>query len=123
MQSLINDLTRAALDLEENLIDGVVVIAAHGLVERSTAADLSDSLRTATIDAERAVMLDLRDVCFMDSSGLSVLVNALRRLGRQGRELMLVCAPGQVRRLLELSGLARTFTVYASPEDALARAG
>lgn len=110
------------LNLEIDVIEeGVVLIAASGDLDCSSAPALSDSLRRATVERDGPVLVDLCEVGFMDSSGISVLLNALRRLTRTGRQLLLACPPGHVRRAFELPGLAEKFAIFASRQDALAR--
>ena len=68
------------------------------------------------------VVVDLADVSFMDSSGLGVLIGALRRLRELGGHLALVCGEGPVRRVLAITGLDRLFPVHGSVERAMASA-
>jgi anti-sigma B factor antagonist len=58
-----------------------------------------------------AVTLDLGGLEFVDSTGLHVLLNAQRRLTRQGRSLRVIVPPGAVRRAIELSRLTETLGV------------
>jgi hypothetical protein len=67
-----------------------------------------------------AFIIDLSDVGFLDSSGLHVLLRARSLLGREDRALAVICRPGPVRRVLELSGTADLFYIYGSREDAAA---
>jgi len=68
------------------------------------------------------VMIDLRGADYVDSAGLHVLLNAQRRLARQGRELAVVCGPGPVRRALELAKLIDTLGVVPSVREYRRRA-
>ena len=61
----------------------------------------------------------LRDVGFMDSSGLGVLVGGLRRSRERGGELALVCGEGSVMRVLSMTGLDRVFPIHGSLGDVL----
>jgi anti-anti-sigma factor len=72
-------------------------------------------VRLAQADA-LAVWLDLRDVGFMDSSGIAMLTRAHQRAQRHGNELMLVSPSSSVRRLLELCGIDRAMRI--TDEDA-----
>jgi hypothetical protein len=64
--------------------------------------------------------VDLSDVPFMDSTGVHVLTEALRRLAPQNRPLAIVCHDGgQVHRVLALLGLLDALTVYSSRERAV----
>jgi anti-sigma B factor antagonist len=67
-----------------------------------------------------AVVVDLSEVPFMDSTGVHVLVDTLRRLESQDRPLVIVCdEDGQVHRLLALVGLLDALPVYHSRESAI----
>ena len=60
----------------------------------------------------------------MDSTGVHVLVDTLRRLEPQNRRLAIVCREGgQVHRLLALVGLLDTLSVYGSRESAVVGGG
>ena len=54
-----------------------------------------------------ALVLDLRRLRFIDSTGLRVIVSAHQRAARQGRRLRIVQGGDAVRRLFRLSGLER----------------
>jgi anti-anti-sigma factor len=66
----------------------------------------------------RRVEIDVRDVSFMNSAGMAVLVQAQRMTAPRGVELVLVDAPPEVIRPLQLSGLWHRFPVLESaPPD------
>jgi anti-anti-sigma factor len=96
------------------------VLVARGYVDLSTRLKLSTALNDAVTEADGPVILDLCELDFVDSTGLGVLMNTLRRLTRQRRELRLVCPPGNVRRMFEVTGLDSTFSLQDSREEALA---
>lgn len=108
------------LTVEARVDAGVNVIAAAGEVDHGSVPLLSDALRRVTLEAEGPVVVDLCDVSFIDSSGISTLLNALRRLTRQRRKMVVVCPPGPLRRVFEMLGLLGTFELLDSRESALA---
>jgi len=65
-------------------------------------------------------VVDLCDVRFLDSSGVSVLLHARAVLGRDERDLVVVCPPGPVRRILELTGIDDLFAMFDSRDAAAA---
>jgi len=67
----------------------------------------------------KLLIIDLRALDFMDSTGLSVLVRAHQRTEEQGRQLAMVKGPQQVQRLLSLTGVADRLTLVDSPEELL----
>jgi anti-sigma B factor antagonist len=97
-----------------------VVLALHGEVDLHAAPELRERL-AATIDGGApAVLVDLSDVTFVDSTALGVLVGAMKRLRATRRPLRLVAPRPDVRRLLEITLLDRVLGIDATTEDALA---
>jgi anti-anti-sigma factor len=101
------DRSRLAVD-EDLLADGALLLVAEGDLDIGTAPQLASHLRRA-VAGELDVIVDVSDVGFMDSTGVAVLLNGLRRLTRCRRQLVLVAPSGPVRRLLEVTGLHDTF--------------
>lgn len=66
----------------------------------------------------KRVLVDLREVSFIDSSGLSALVNSFKVLRDHQGEFALVNVQPQARIALELTRLDQVFTVYESEEAA-----
>ena len=110
-----------ALRLRRRTSEGLTVIEAGGELDLLTvtrlAADLDGEVRQGLHD----VVVDLRTLEFIDSAGLHVLLNARRRLARQGRALGIVCTPGDVHRVFELSRLIETLEVTSSLREFRAR--
>jgi len=95
-------------------------VAVKGEVDIADARALEDALQKAIITSVGAFVIDLSDLEFIDSSGLHVLHRARDLLGREDRQLAVVCPYGPVRRVFELSGLSELFTLFATREDAAA---
>ncbi len=81
-----------------------VTVAARGALDLATA----DDLRAAVMDVAagtRVVVVDLRALQFVDSSGLGTLLNLRAALARLGIRLSVRADDGPVRRALETTGL------------------
>ena len=74
--------------------------------------------REAVQASDGVLLLDLCALDFVDSSGLTALLRTRALLGREDRELALICPHGPVRRVFELAGIADLFPFYASPAEA-----
>jgi anti-sigma B factor antagonist len=99
--------------------DHATVISVSGELDLASSPVLEEELdRVAQSDAE-LLIVDLRELEFMDSTGLSVLVRAHQRAEEQGRRLGLVNGSQQVQRLLTLTGVADRLTLADSPEELL----
>lgn len=98
----------------------VAVLSVHGEIGLDSAPVLRKFLLPVLEHQTGPVVVDLSEVAFMDSTGLHVLVDTLRRLEPQNRRLAIVCREaGQVHRLLALVGLLDTLTAHRSRESAV----
>ena len=84
----------------------VVRIALSGELDVSTAPTVEERLLALEKgESLEGVVLDLRDVRFIDSTGLSLLINAHSRAQKAGRSVTIVPGSGPSRRILETTGL------------------
>lgn len=99
---------------------GASVVSAEGEVDVSTAPALRQRLYELPESAK--VVVDLSEVTFLDSTGLGVLVAALKRVRESdaGGDLRLVVTRPQVSKVLEVTGLSTVFSVFSSLDEALA---
>ena len=104
---------------EEPLDDHSVVIKVAGEIHATTAPEFSERLNEAIAGGKTGVILDLTGGDFSDSTGLSVLLNGLRRVTRQRGRMVLVCTNPTVLRLFEITRLDTTFDIRATREEAL----
>ena len=84
--------------------NGITSIALSGELDMATVPILNDQLTVSEQDGSKAIVLDLRDLRFIDSSGLHALVRAYRRSEMNGHRLLLVGANPSTRRLCEITG-------------------
>src|SRR5262245_16578826 len=97
--------------------DECSLVQARGEIDIATSPRLSDALLVAADHSPR-VVVDMREVTFVDSTGLNVLVSGLHHArGHQG-ELALVGPAGIVRNALHVTGLHRLFVIRDSVEEA-----
>jgi anti-sigma B factor antagonist len=98
---------------------GIPVISAPEEIDIGNASELRSALMKATQDHPMAVV-DLSLTQFCDSSGLNVLVRALRRAQEAGGELRLVACTQPVQRILSVTGVGSVFPLFPTLADALA---
>jgi anti-sigma B factor antagonist len=104
------------VDLRIEDRDGTVVVGVSGDVDLATAGALEEALGGAV---GSAVVVDLSDVPFMDSTGLNALVNGRRAIVDAGGSIALVVTPeGAVARLLEITGMEDLLPTHSSLEEA-----
>ena len=99
------------------------MVAPAGDVDLGTAEAVRRELEAVQGEA-RAIVIDLREVTFLDSSGIRLLIEAQLASDRDGYRLTVVRGPDHVQRLFELAGLESRLTFVDHPDaDAEADAG
>ena len=101
----------ATLELSVSDGDGETVVAAAGELDVNTAPELRERLSGLMNAGATSILLELSGVTFVDSTGLSVLVSALKRLRQADGDLQLSSPSPSVRRVFEITGLTRLFTI------------
>jgi anti-sigma B factor antagonist len=99
--------------------DTTHVIEVEGQVDLYSAPEFKERTRQVIDQGNRRVIIDLSHVSFMDSTGLGVLIGALKRLRAARAELLLVVTDYDIERLFELTGLDGSFKIYRSVDEAI----
>jgi len=89
-----------------------VVVRPRGELDLQTAPEVRDLIQAVRRDGVERVELDLSDVSFVDSVGLSMIVSAHQRLAADGVP-MTVVIPSVLQRLFEISGLGELLDLRA----------
>lgn len=108
--------------LEVRKEEQATLIAVSGELDLASSPALQEELDRVASSDSHLLIIDLRELDFMDSTGLSVLVRAHQRAEEGGRQLAMVKGPQQVQRLLSLTGVADRLTLVDSPEELLGSA-
>ena len=92
-----------ALQITTTSQDGSARIELAGELDLATGPDLEQALEAQLAQAVTDLVLDLRGVTFIDSSGLRVVLVASRSASDEGRRLIVVPGDGQVLRVIRLA--------------------
>ncbi len=107
--------------LDEDSSDaGVHIISVSGEIHVSTVPQFSQRLTSAIESGKTAIVLDMTGVEFIDSTGLSVLLNGLRLVNQKRGGLALVCSNPTVLRLFQVTNLDDTFDIFDDRAKAIA---
>ena len=96
-----------------------VVLAVAGEVDLLSAPILGDSIATALAGAPELLVIDLSEVSFLASIGITVLLEARREAGTATRVRVVAPEDGVVNRTLRLTGLHEALAVTTTLDDAL----
>ena len=107
----------------ESLDGGAIRVALRGELDLEHAYTFDEELRRVEALKPPCLVLDLRGLTFLDSSGLARLLAARRRARRDQRRLLLVRGSRAVQRLMAITAVGEHFeTVSEVPADLLAPA-
>jgi anti-anti-sigma factor len=102
------------LSLEVRREGAVAVVLARGDIDLSTLVKASAALDGARAGA-RSLILDLREVGFMDTSGLRLIIEEQRRAAATGYQFAVIRGSRRVQRLFEIAGLAGDHELFIDP--------
>lgn len=106
--------------LSDESVDATThVVSPEGEIDAVTAPQLGRRLLGLADEGKTGVVVDLSKVTFMDSTGLGVLLNALRALASRDGKLVLVCPNERVLRPFKVTGLIDRMPIFSSREAAL----
>jgi anti-sigma B factor antagonist len=101
--------------------EGVLMFELTGELDLSTADPVKQAVKDALASrAYSTLVFDVSRLGFIDSTGLHLMAQAHRAMLAAGGQTRVICGPGNVRKVFELTGLDRTFAIVSDPGDAFA---
>ncbi len=107
-----------ALDVRKT--ESVSVVDVKGEIDVYTAPKLREKLIELVSEGSYNVVVNLEGVDFLDSTGLGVLVGALKRVKAHDGTLALVCTQEKILKIFKITGLTKVFPIHDSVEAAAA---
>jgi anti-anti-sigma factor len=92
-------------------------IAPSGELDIASAPEFESAIAEAAAEPGAELVLDLRELTFMDSTGLRALAQTNARAEEHGFALSIWRGPRQIERVLEISGLAELLPLVDAPPD------
>ena len=106
------------INLEEK--QETLILHIDGEIDVYNAYELRNQVNKAIENGFVNLIADLKNVSYIDSSGLGVLVSGVKSLKKHQGSLKLVELNEKIRSLTKLTGLERFFEIYNNLEDAMA---
>ncbi|GAA2510213.1 STAS domain-containing protein [Pilimelia columellifera] len=107
------------LALTTRTVNGYTVLEVGGEVDVYTAPRLRERLQGLIDGGVRAIVVDLGRVEFLDSTGLGVLVGAMKRLRPIGGTFSLVCSKEPLLKIFRITALDQVFPLHDTVEAAV----
>lgn len=108
------------MDLNKHIIDDVVVVSISGQLDGTNANDALAFFEAQYSENSTKVLADFKEVSFVSSAGLRVLLSVVKELRRMGGDLRLVALQPDVQKVLAATGFTRIFKIYDDLEAGVA---
>ena len=109
------------MKLSQKEKEGVVILTLEGeMVGGPDATQLTETLHDLIEQEKKRILVDLKQVDWMNSSGLGILIGAITTVRNSGGDLKLMNLSQKPMQLLKITHLDRVFDIFESEELALA---
>lgn len=103
----------------EKIKDVIVLQIKEERLDAHNSPELKVEMQRLFEEGNKQLLIDLKDVRFIDSSGLGALVSGFKNATTYQGDLRLCSLQPQVKSMFELTRLHRVFEIFASPAEAL----
>src|SRR5438046_1079706 len=100
---------------------GATVLSLHGEIDVYTAPQFRQALVDLVDSGATRIVVDMGAVEFLDSTGLGVLVEGLKRVEAHQGELSVVATQEKILKIFDITGLNKVFTIHSSVDEATGR--
>lgn len=90
----------------------VTVVEPSGILDSTKAEEFRQQVDDVLEEGADVVLIDLKDVTFIDSSGLGTLVLLLKKVRQSNRKLYICSINDQVKMLFDLTSMNRVFEIF-----------
>ncbi|HSK48553.1 MAG TPA: STAS domain-containing protein [Coriobacteriia bacterium] len=106
------------LDIKSDRNADVCAVTLDGEIDVYTAPRLKEELVSVVESGCPNVIVDMEKVGFIDSSGLGVLVSALRRARERDGVVRIVCTRDNILKIFRITGLDKVFPIFSDMDEA-----
>ena len=106
--------------IREKEVAGVIVLAVDGALKGTREISLRERIDELVLEGRLQILIDMRDVPFVDSSELGRLIRAHLSVRKAGGRVRLCNVPERVLTLLKITHLDTVLDLYSTEEEALA---
>jgi anti-sigma B factor antagonist len=106
-------------DVETTEQQGASILTLRGEIDVYTAPQLRQAIVDIVDGGATRLVVDMRSVEFLDSTGLGVLVDGLRRVKTKDGSLSIVATQDKILKIFDITGLNKAFLIHDSVDEAL----
>lgn len=97
-----------------------ITLSIGGHIDGSTAPELDQAIRALIAEGRYRIVADLKELDFMSSAGLGILMSAIQQARENRGDVKLARANQSIRRLISVMGFDSIYQIHDTEESALA---
>ncbi|HXW77435.1 MAG TPA: STAS domain-containing protein [Candidatus Eremiobacteraceae bacterium] len=94
------------------------IVDLNGEIDVYTSPKVKETISELIDKGHYCLVINLENVRYIDSTGLGVLIGGLKRVREHSGSVHLVCTNPQIKKIFDITGLAKIFGIYDSEETA-----
>ncbi len=107
------------MEIDVREVDKVVILDINGEIDLYNAPEIKSKITELMESGKSDIIINLKKVSYIDSSGIGVLISSLSNLKKAGGSLKIINVFASVRKVFELTKLTSFFDIYDSEEEAM----
>lgn len=107
------------MDMEEKKADEVCIITLNGRLDAYSSNELEKKVNMLIDNGCRGIVINFEGVDYISSSGLRVILSAVKKLRKMQGDVKLACLKPYVKEVFDISGFTQLFEIYPQEEEAI----
>ena len=107
------------MEIIEEIQDDISIYRLKGRLDSNTSQKLEEKLFQAISDGSKRMIVDFKDLNYISSDGIRVILIAAKAIKREEGQIMFCCMRDYVKEVFEIAGLGSLLPVVAAMDDAL----
>ena len=107
------------MNIVENKNGNIIILAPEGRLDTTTSGDLEKKILSLIEDGEKQFILDFRNLIYISSNGLRVLLLGAKKLKGEGGAIVLCSMKEQIKEVFDCAGFSSIFKIYSTDTEAL----
>lgn len=95
------------------------VVEVHGEIDVYTSPKVKETINDLVDKGHYNLIINLEGVRYIDSTGLGVLIGALKKVREHNGSISLICSNPQIKKIFNITGLVKIFGIFKNEEEAL----
>ena len=106
------------MEIIEEIQKGINIYRLKGRLDANSSRGLEDKLYRAIYEGSKKIIIDFKDLNYISSDGLRVILKSTKAIKLKGGQIMLCCMQDYVKEVFEIAGIGSLLPIVATMDDA-----